>query len=127
MTFHRRMAFAFGATISLLQAGRSFLWRSNWPQSPAGWPIFLDAYVVGALLISGAVVARRKEVAGRLVMMAGWGFSCGILYRSFFEQLANPSRHSGHEILILVCKGALLAFSVTGLALGVSRKNEKDA
>ena len=126
MTLNRRMAFAFGVAISLLQAGRAFLW-GHWPRSLAGWPIFIDAYLVGALLISGAVIAHRKEMLGRLIITAGWGFSCGILYRSFFEQLEDPSRHGGHEMLVLACKGALLAFSAAGLAIAVAQKNEGKA
>jgi hypothetical protein len=105
---YRRMAFVFGVTISLLQAGRAMLWGS-WPESLSGWPIFIDAYLVGAFLVSGALVARRKEIVGRLIIAAGWGFSCGVLFRSFFEQLADSTRHSGHEKWVLACKGALLA------------------
>ncbi len=127
LSLNRRVAFAFGVAISLLQAGRSVLWRSHWPQSAAGWPIFLDAYVVGALLVSGSIVARRNEIAGRLIMAAGWGFSCGILYRSFFGHLEDPNRQSGHEILILACKAALLVVSAVGLLLAVSHKREERA
>lgn len=120
------MAFVFGVTISLLQAGRAMLW-GNWPERLSGWPIFLDAYLVGAFLIFGAFVARRKEVVGRLIIAAGWGFSCGILFRSFFEQLADSTRHDGHEMWVLICKGALLAFSATGLVVAVAHTNETRA
>jgi len=124
MTFYQRMAFTFGVAISLLQAGRAFLWWRG-PQIPINWFTFIDAYLVGALLISGAVVARRKEILGRSIITAGWGFSCGILYRSFFEQLEDSSRHAGHELLVLACKGMLLGISAAALVHAVAHKNKE--
>lgn len=106
------MALAFGIAVPLLQFGRFLLW-GQWPR-PLEWFIFIDAYVVGALMLWGFVLVGRKAPAGRLMLSAGWGFACGILYRSFFEQLEDPSRHGGHEILVLAVKGALLAFAATG-------------
>ena len=106
------MALGFGIAISLLQFCRTLLW-GQWPM-PLEWFIFIDAYVVSALLLWGVVLAGRKSPSGRLVLAAGWGFACGILFRSFFEQLEDPSRHGGHEILVLAVKGALLAFAGAG-------------
>ena len=125
MKLIRRMALAFGIAISLLQTGRAVLWWRS-PPNPADWPFFIDAYLIGTLLVSGAVGARRQEVVGRLIIAAGWGFSCGILYRSFFEQLRDPTRLGGHEILVLACKGALLALSATGLVVSLSHKMKKE-
>src|ERR1051325_9920540 len=101
ISLNRRIALVFALTISSLQAGREFLWW-NWPTSVAGWAGFIDAYLVSALLLFGVMLASRKETMGRLVMSAGWGFACGILYRSFFQQLGDPARHGGHEMLVLV-------------------------
>ena len=117
-----RMAFAFGVVISLLQTGRMLLW-GHWPRHWTGWFYLIDAYLVGGLLIAGGVISRRKEVAGRVAISAGWGFSCGILYRAFFEQLREPTRYWGHETLVLACKAALLAISVVGLAIALSHAN----
>jgi hypothetical protein len=111
------MALAFGIAITALQFGRSLLW-GQWPR-PLEWFIFLDAYVVSALMLWGVVLAGRKAPSGRLVLAAGWGFACGILFRSFFEQLEDPSRHSGHEILVLAVKGALLAFAAAGFVTAI--------
>ena len=123
ISLNRRIALVFALTISSLQAGREFLWW-NWPASVAGWAGFIDAYLVSALLLFGVMLASRKETMGRLVMSAGWGFACGILYRSFFQQLGDPTRHGGHETLVLLCKAALLVFSVTGLVIAVAYKSE---
>jgi hypothetical protein len=118
IALNRRMALVFGLAVPLLQGGRILLW-GHWSRSLLEWPFAIDAYLVGALLLLGFVLDSRKATAGRLVLSAGWGFACGILYRSFFEQLADPSRHAGHEILVLAIKGALLVFAATGLVVAV--------
>jgi hypothetical protein len=124
---NRRMALAFGLAVPALQFGRALLW-GRWPQ-PFGWFIEIDAYVMGALLLSGAVLAGRKAPAGRLVLAAGWGFACGIFYRSFFEQLGEPTRHGGQEIVVLTGNGALLAFAVAGFvsAIRISPPSSEDS
>ncbi len=80
---------------------------------------FLDAYAVSALLLLGIVLAGRQSTSGGRVRAAGWGFACGILFRSFFGQIEDPGRHGGHEILVLAVKGALFAFTVVGFSLAV--------
>jgi hypothetical protein len=79
----------------------------------------LDAYVVGALFVLAAAMLRRKPATGRLLFSAAWGFAGGICYRSFFEQLADPARRSGHEVLVLGVKGSLLAVTVLALAITI--------
>jgi hypothetical protein len=106
MTLNRRMALAFAIAVPLLHTGRVLLWGRQWPEL-LQWPIAADAYLAGALLLWGA--AR-----GGALLCAGWSFSCGMGYRSFFEQLADPSRHAGHEILVMASKGLLLAVAIAG-------------
>ena len=117
ITLNRRMALVFGLAVPLLQLGRTLLWF-QWPLL-LELPIGIDAYLMGAFMLWGVALASRKAPAGTLVLSAGWGFSSGILYRSFFEQLADPARHGGHEIMVLAIKGALLAFAATGLVLAI--------
>jgi hypothetical protein len=117
ITLNRRMALVFGFAVPLLQGGRVLLW-GHWPRA-RDWPIEIDAYLIGALMLLAVVLASRKTTPGRLALTAGWGFSCGGLYRSFFEQVADPSRHAGHKLLVLVFKGVLLAFAAAGLAVSV--------
>jgi hypothetical protein len=84
------------------------------------WPIALDAYVTGALLLLGARAASRELPYGRFLLAAAWGFTGGIMYRTFFEQLADPDRHAGPQMLVLVVKGILLVAAVLRL-LGAVR------
>jgi hypothetical protein len=109
---NRRAALAFGIALPLLQMCRSVCF-GNLPDS--GWelPLEVDAYVTGALLIAGAWAATRRPW-GRALLAAGWGFASGILYRTTFEQLADPSRHAGAQAMVLVFKGALFVGAVLG-------------
>jgi len=107
------MALVFGVAVPLLQAGRVLLW-GHWPPMREV-PIDLDGYLAGAILVWGAVLVTRKAAAGPFLLSAGWGICCGILYRSFFEQLADPARHAGHELLVMPVKGALLLLATVGL------------
>jgi hypothetical protein len=36
------------------------------------------------------------------------------MYRTTFEQLADPSRHAGAQAMVLVFKGALFVMAVAG-------------
>jgi hypothetical protein len=110
---NRRSAIAFGIALPLLQACRTACF-GRWPDSLAVWPIALDAYVTGAMLVAGAMLAARSS--NRRLLAIGWGFSAGILYRSLFEHLADPTRHAGAEILVLSVKALLLVCAVAGLA-----------
>jgi hypothetical protein len=44
----------------------------------------------GAVLIASVLTATRSP-SGRALLAAGWGFACGIMYRTTFEQLAESS------------------------------------
>jgi len=79
------------------------------------WPIAIDAYVTGAFLLVGARAATRGLPHGRFLLAAAWGFTGCIMYRTFFEQLADPDRHAGPQMLVLVVKGILLVVAGLGL------------
>jgi hypothetical protein len=109
---NRRTAFAFGIAMPLLQACRTVCF-GHMPETWAVWPIELDAYVTGALLLAGAWASSRSA-SGRALLAAGWGFACGIMYRTTFEQLANPSRHAGAQRMVLGFKAVLCVMAVAG-------------
>jgi hypothetical protein len=58
-------------------------------------------------------------VRGGALLCAAWGIAVGMGYRTFFEQLADPTRHAGHEILVIAIKGLLLAVATFALARSV--------
>jgi hypothetical protein len=109
----RRGATALGIGQPLLQACRTACFGGGVPTVLA-WPIAVDAYVTGAFLLLGARAASRELPYGRFLLAAAWGFTGGIIYRTFFEQLADPDRHAGPQLLVLVVKGILLAFAWLG-------------
>jgi hypothetical protein len=111
----RRGAAVLGVGLPLLQACRTACFGGGMPALLA-WPIAVDAYVTGALLLLGARAASRGLPHGRFLLAAAWGFTGGIMYRTFFEQLADPDRHAGPRMLVLVVKGALLLAAGLGLA-----------
>jgi hypothetical protein len=122
---NRRAAVAFGIAVPVLQTCRTVCF-GHMPETWGEWPIAMDAYVTGALLLVGAWAASR-HAQGRALLSVGWGFSCGILYRSFFEQLADPSRHARAHLLVLGFKGILLLAAMAGLAgaiLSATSKSE---
>jgi hypothetical protein len=118
------MAAAFGLAVPLLHGGRVLLW-GHWPPL-LELPVDIDAFVAGAFLLYGVVLVSRDARAGRPALAAGWGFSCGIIYRSFFEQLADSGRQAGHEMLVMVVKGALLAFAIAGLVGAIRPRSASD-
>jgi hypothetical protein len=115
MTFDtsRRDAAALGVGLPLLQVCRTACFGIGMPALPA-WPIAVDAYVTGALLLLGARAAARGRPHGRFLLAAAWGFTSGIMFRTFFEQLADPDRHAGPQMLVLVVKGILLVLAGVG-------------
>ena len=124
LEFNRRMAFVCGVGAPVLQLVRALLW-GYWPP-PRQLPIDGDAYLAGAFLVAAALTAARRPVLGRGLLAAGWGFGCGLLYRSLFEQLADPSRHAGHEVLVMALKATFLAFAAAGV-VGAVRATADDA
>jgi hypothetical protein len=111
--FSMRLAVGFGVVVPLLQlcrAGAEFPWRR-----PALWPIALDAYVFGALLLVGAWRASRVP-SDRVPLAIGWAFAAGILYRSLFEHVAEfADRTEPLSLLVAIIKALLLATCALGL------------
>lgn len=81
LNFSRRLAFAFGVLAPLGETVRRWhTWR-EWP------PNFFDDYLMGALLLYAAWVAKREPRRGQRYLAAAWGLACGFGYASFFGHL----------------------------------------
>ena len=108
-------ALGFGTFLALAETVRRW---GNWPFLP----FLLDDWIAGLFLVYGAVRSRRDWSTGRPFQAAGWAFTSGMLYMSFFGHLEHWSKppETGwvpHECLVLII-GALFALAL--LALGAT-------
>jgi hypothetical protein len=66
-------------------------------------PLFVDDFIMGALLIAGAWQARRTDFRAPRFLLTAWAFSSGMLFLSFFGNLerlvqqAPTQRRSRHR------------------------------
>jgi hypothetical protein len=81
MRFSRFLALTFGV---LAPVGETVRRWSTWREYP---PAIADDYLMGALLLWGAWAAGRDPRRGRAALATAWGFTCGLGYYSFFEQV----------------------------------------
>jgi len=107
-------SFALGFGIFLALAETCRRW-GDWPFLP----FLLDDWIAGLLLVHGAVRARRDWATGRPYQVAGWGFTSGMMYMSFFghlEHLSQPPEGGWvpHGALVGII-GVLFALALTGL------------
>ena len=114
MGFSRYLAVIFGVMAPLLETVRRW---NTWQEYP---PAFFDDYIMGAFLLAGAWLVSRGSAIGQKVLAAAWGFTCGMGYYSFFEQLR---RYRLGEIdpapvpagMVLVIKGVGVALAIAAL------------
>jgi hypothetical protein len=88
----------------------------RWGTSREYPPALFDDYIMGALLLAGAWLVGRSFLAGQRLLAAAWGFTCGLGYCSFFEQLRryrlgeiDPAPIPSSAILLIKGVGVLLA------------------
>lgn len=110
MRLSRVAAIAIGVLAPLLDTIRRW---NTWTSSPHS---LLDDYLIGALLLGGAWLIPRDRERGRLLLAAGWGFTCAMAYVSVFGQLAmiraggaDPSGVSLSAVLAVKLLGAAIA------------------
>lgn len=96
-----------------------------------GRPVYawLDDQILGLFLIVGAWLMSKPTRARYAVFAAGWGFSAGMIYSSFFAKLFDPETSNpgnfGSGVLTLLV-GVAFAVSLFGLVTTV-RLAAKDA
>jgi len=63
-----------------------------WRSWGAGRPFVfvIDDFIMGALLIAGAVAIAKDTFARRAFFASAWGYTAGQLYSSFFSKIAHP-------------------------------------
>jgi hypothetical protein len=123
IAFSRRLAIILGVLTPLAETVRR--WRQLGQLSV--WPFWLDDFIIGALLLYGAWRTGKDMRSGRPFLTAGWGFTCGMAYSSFFWQLGRLNEPDPAPIpstWVAVIKGLGLALAI--LALVGSLKQAKE-
>lgn len=110
--FSRTLAILFGLLAPMAETIRR--WNS-WRDFP---PALFDDYILGALLLAGAWMTARNFHRGQRLLAAAWGFTCGLGYWSFFEQLrryqlgeVDPAPIPSSWVLAIKGVGVLLAIA----------------
>lgn len=110
MKFSRTLAIIFGILAPILETVRRW---STWREYP---PALFDDYIMGAFLLAGAWLVGRRFGSGQTLLAAAWGFTCGLGYYSFFEQLRrfrlgeiDPGAIPSSAMLAIKGAGVLLA------------------
>ena len=65
-----------------------------WRSWGAGRPFVfvVDDFIMGALLIAGAVAVAKDTFVRRAFFASAWGYSAGQLYSSFFSKVVHPDQ-----------------------------------
>ena len=123
ISFSRRLAIIFGILAPLAETVR------RWHQlgQLSVWPFWLDDYFMGALLLYGAWRASKDIHSGRPFLAAAWGFTCGMVYPSFFaqlERLNEPDPAPIPSVWVAAIKGLGLALAILALVGSLKRQRE---
>lgn len=121
MKFSRALAVIFGVLAPVLDTVRRW---GTWREYP---PALFDDYIMGAFLLAGAWLVSRRFYPGQRLLAAAWGFTCGLGYCSFFEQLRgyrlgeiDPAPLPSGAILAI--KGAGVLFAIAALVVTLCAK-----
>ena len=93
------------------------------------FPAWFDDYIAGGLLIFGALKAAKSLTSGLKFLTAGWGFATGMMYASFFIQLANldlPDPSSLPTPTVVLIKGILFTGCIVNFILSLLTLKKKD-
>jgi hypothetical protein len=125
MRFSRTLAVIFGVLAPLAETARR--WHT-WRGDP---PALFDDYFMGAFLLLGAWAASRRWASGQRVLAAAWGFTCGLGYYSFFEQLrryrigeTDPSAIPSGAVVAIKGVGILLAGAALVMTLAARPRTD---
>jgi hypothetical protein len=122
MRFSRGAALVIGMLAPILETVRRW---NTWRLDP---PALFDDYLIGILLLGGFWIYRADRPRGRVLLAAGWGFTCAMAYVSVFSQIAairagtpDPAPVPSEWVLIVKVFGGAIA--AIGLALTVFSKD----
>ena len=124
MNFSRRLAIVFGIVTPLAETLRRWHQLSDL----SIWPFWLDDFVLGGLLLYGAWRVGKDVRTGRPFLAAGWGFTCGMAYSSFFAQLNHlhePDPAPIPSVWVAVIKGVGLVLATVALIVTLRRGTDE--
>src|SRR6185295_5431281 len=124
MNFSRRLAIVFGIVTPLAETLRRWHQLSDL----SIWPCWLDDFVLGVLLLYGAWRVGKDVRKGRPFLAAGWGFTCGMAYGSFFTQLNHlhePDPAPIPSVWVAVIKGVGLVLATVALIVTLRRGTDE--
>ena len=128
MFFSRTLAVIFGLLAPIAETVRR--WHT-WRENP---PALFDDYLMGAFLLFGSWAAFRRWHSGQRLLAAAWGFTCGLGYYSFFEQVRryrigeiDPAPIPSGAVVAIKGIGVLLAAAALVATLAAKYPDEKKA
>ena len=112
--FSRRLAWIFGCALPVLETSRRWHQLGDFTQ----WPAWLDDFILGAALLTGAILTARGRHENARYLAAAWGITCGMAYGSFFSTLLHldvPDPGPLAPLWVAMIKGLGFALAIVGL------------
>lgn len=85
LNFSCRLAIVLGILVPVAETIRRWHQLSDL----SIWPFWLDDFLLGGFLLYGAWRTNKDVKNGRRFLAAAWGFTCGMAYLSFFNQITS--------------------------------------
>lgn len=76
----------------------------------------------------GAWLTKKDVTNGRRFLSAAWGFACGMVYLSFFEQITALDKPDPAPISsgwVAVVKGIFFLLAILGLVVSLREKKQR--
>jgi len=121
--FELAAAYVVGVALPIMETIRR---RTNFDEIP----FYIDDYLMGGLLLWGAIAVTRRRAYGNALLVAGWAVLCGGMWGSFFGQWysidAKDISGFPHWFVILV-KAALFLTAIVALVQSIRNCGKRDA
>lgn len=118
MRFSRGLAYVGGVVLPIVEMARRWQQLGDLKMAPA----WLDDWVIGVFLLYAAWRSSRDEVSGRPILIAAWGFACGMGVSSLVSALTNldqadPSGFA--SVTVALVKGLMLGLGFGALSAAI--------
>ena len=112
--FSRRLAWIFGCALPVLETLRRYHQLGDFTQ----WPAWLDDFILGAALLSGAILTAHGRRENARYLAAAWGITCGMAYGAFFSTVLHldvPDPAPLAPVWVAAIKGVGFALAIAAL------------